>query len=119
ALYRFAPRRARLSAERCVHVLRSAGLSQATLELSSMRPSAGSDADVGVIPLAKSPTRTTGPAAVSMKEVPVQGSGRSKTLVMIGVVAVAAAATFAFLRQRGTPSGLTPAPAVAAPTVAP
>src|SRR5262245_13328350 len=67
ALYRFAPRRARLSAERCVHVLRSAGLSQATLELSSVRPPAGSESDVGVLALSRSATRTTGPAAVSMK----------------------------------------------------
>src|SRR5947207_5814481 len=36
ALYPFAPRRARLSAERCCYVLRSAGLSSANVELSSI-----------------------------------------------------------------------------------
>jgi serine/threonine-protein kinase len=38
ALYPFAPRRARLSAERCRHVLRAAGLSQATPEIASEPP---------------------------------------------------------------------------------
>jgi serine/threonine-protein kinase len=118
ALYAFAPRRARLSAERCVHVLRSAGLSQATLELSSINPPPGEGTDIGVILPRKAATRTTGPAAVSTRQVPVQG-GRSKTLVMLGVVAIAASATFVFLRERAAPSGVAPAPAVAAPVVAP
>jgi serine/threonine-protein kinase len=119
ALYPFAPRRARLSAERCVHVLRSAGLSQATLELSSIHPGPGDSMDIALAPR-KAATRTTGPAAVSMKDVPVHGSGRSRTLVMIGVVALAAAGTFAFLRQRNAISSLAPAPvAAAAPAAAP
>jgi serine/threonine-protein kinase len=119
ALYAFAPRRARLSAERCVHVLRSAGLSQATLELSSINPPPGNGSDNTImVPGKPAATRTTGPAAVSMREVQVPRSGRSKTVVMLGVVAIAAAATFAFLRQRSAPT-LAPTPAVAAPAPAP
>jgi serine/threonine-protein kinase len=119
ALYPFAPRRARLSAERCVHVLRSAGLSQATLELSSISPPSGG-MEVGAVAPRKAATRTTGPAAVSMKEVPVQGSGKAKTVVMVGVVALAAAGTFLFLRQRNAPPIVAPAPvAAAAPAAAP
>jgi serine/threonine-protein kinase len=38
ALYPFAPRRARLSAERCRQILRGAGLSQATAEIASEPP---------------------------------------------------------------------------------
>src|SRR5439155_16738682 len=85
ALYPYAPRRARLSAERCVHVLRSAGLSQATLELSSIHPPMDSS-DVGVtLPAGKTATRTTGPAAVSMKDPPLQSSARSKLVMTVGL----------------------------------
>jgi serine/threonine-protein kinase len=119
ALYRFAPRRARLSAERSVQVLRAAGLSQATLELSSIHPPPGDGSDVGVILPGKAATRTTGPAAVSMKDIPQPSAGPSKMVVMLGVVAIAAAATFVFLRQRAAPSGVAPAPAVAMPATAP
>jgi serine/threonine-protein kinase len=119
ALYAFAPRRARLSAERCVHVLRSAGLSQATLELSSIHPPPGDGSDIGVILPGKAATRTTGPAAVSMKEVPLASTGHSKTWMTMGVVVLAAAATFAILRQRAASTSVVPPPVVAAPAVAP
>jgi serine/threonine-protein kinase len=41
ALYPFAPRRARLSAESCRQILRGAGLSQATAEIASQPPPSG------------------------------------------------------------------------------
>jgi serine/threonine-protein kinase len=110
ALYPFAPRRARLSAERCCYVLRSAGLSQATLELSSVHPPpiGGSDSS---IPLG---ARSTGPAAVSMKEVPFPAPRRGwRRFAMLGIGALVTLAALLFLRPKNTPPA--PAPAIAPP----
>jgi serine/threonine-protein kinase len=115
ALFPFAPRRARLSAERCCYVLRSAGLSQASVELSSIHPPSMDSSHIGVTVPNKSATRTTGPAAVSMKDVPVQGAGgRSKLFILALLGAFAVMGAFAFLRQRSAPGSLIAAPAVAA-----
>src|SRR5205823_2736512 len=58
ALYPFAPRRARVSAERCRHVLRAAGLSQATPEIASEPPPSYSRAKEAAKKTAK---KTTSP----------------------------------------------------------
>jgi len=116
AIYPFAPRRARLSAERCCYVLRTAGLSQANLEVSSNHPPSMDASDVGVTLPGKVATRTTGPAAVSMKDPPMQG-GRSKLYVAGAASAVLALGAFAFLRQQ-TPQVPPPVPVAAAPVAA-
>jgi serine/threonine-protein kinase len=115
ALYPFAPRRARLSAERCCYVLRSAGLSSASVELSSISPPSMDSSHVGVTLPNKTGARSTGPAAVSMKDVPVAASGgRSKLLVMGVLGALAVVGAVAFLRQRSVPANVSAAPVVAA-----
>ncbi len=65
ALYPFAPRRARISAERCSYLLRDAGLPAAEIEIGSVAPpSQTSDGKVAVTSGA-APTSTSTPAAVS------------------------------------------------------
>jgi serine/threonine-protein kinase len=117
ALYPFAPRRARLSAERCCYVLRSAGLSSATVDLSSVHPPPLDSSHIGVTLPNKTSTRTTGPAAVSTREPQIAGSGRSKLFLLAALGAIAVVGAVAFLRQRSTPQNVPPAPAaLAAPT---
>ena len=48
ALYPFAPRRARISAERCCYVLKSAGMTQAEFELPSMHPPSWNGSNSGI-----------------------------------------------------------------------
>jgi eukaryotic-like serine/threonine-protein kinase len=65
ALYPFAPRRARISAERCSYLLRDAGLPAAEIEIGSVAPpSQTSDAKAAVTSGA-APASTSTPAAVS------------------------------------------------------
>jgi serine/threonine protein kinase len=65
ALYPFAPRRARISAERCSYLLRDAGLPAAEIEIGSVAPpSQTSDAKVAVTS-GGAPASTSTPAAVS------------------------------------------------------
>jgi serine/threonine-protein kinase len=119
ALYPFAPSRARLSAERCCYVLRSAGLSQATLELSSIHPPSMDSSDVGVTLPGKVATRTTGPSAVSMKGTQLQGQNRSKLYMGALALALVATGAVAFLRQRApAPVAAAASPAIQAPPAA-
>jgi eukaryotic-like serine/threonine-protein kinase len=105
ALYPFAPRRARLSAERCCYVLRQAGLSQATLELSSIHPPSMVGINVGVVmPSAKPNGSTTGPSAISIDEFStrVRSSRSSKAIAaLLGVLVLLGA--YAVLRPRSAP----------------
>ena len=123
ALYPFAPRRARLSAERCCYVLRSAGLSQVTLDHNSTRPPPNMDtSDIGVTLPGQMVTRTTGPSAVSMKDLQLQGSNRSFVFAIVACVALVLLGALAFLRQRPAPAATVAAtapPAAAAPVNVP
>jgi eukaryotic-like serine/threonine-protein kinase len=123
ALYPFAPRRARLSAERCCYVLRTAGLSQVTLEHHSTRPPPNMDtSDIGVTLPGDAISRTTGPSAVSMKDVQLQGSSRSIFYTIVACVALVTLGALALLRQRPAPAATVAAaapPAAAAPVNVP
>jgi serine/threonine protein kinase len=115
ALYPFAPSRSRVSAERCCYVLRSAGLSQATLELTSIHPASMDSSDIGVTLPGKTATRTTGPAAVSMKGIQLPGSGRSKMYMGAAALAIVALLAVAWLRPRApAPIAAAASPAIAA-----
>ncbi len=126
ALFPFGPRRARISAERCYHVLKNSGIISSDLELESSYPPS----------LSKSPTmssltrltvasaslkagpgpRTTTPATVDLvvdaDDPPVsRPKGGKKVMVLAGLGIAAAAGAFLFLNARSSP----PAPAAAAP----
>ncbi|MDF3070212.1 MAG: serine/threonine protein kinase [Polyangiaceae bacterium] len=128
ALYPFGPRRARISAERCWHVLRNAGIISSDLELASAYPPSLSGA-----PTLSSLTRitaasasfgagprTTTPATVDL--VPsleddlaqLRPSGGKKLMILLGLGIAAAAGAFLFLNAK---NGVTQAPAAAAPAV--
>jgi len=84
ALYPFAPRRSRISAERCYHVLKSAGIDCPDIEIVSVYPPSNGDMPVltstqpvsGVVPLQSLKVsaiqlpdlRTSAPATVSLEE---------------------------------------------------
>jgi len=111
ALYPFAPQRARLSAERCCYVLRQAGLSQATLEVSSMLPPSIEGLNVGVaMTSAKPPTSTTGPSAVSIDEFSTRlRSSRSSKAIAVLLGALVLLGGYAVLRPLSAPEAATPA----------
>ena len=130
ALYPFAPRRARISAERCCYVLKSAGLSNAEFELPSMNPPgmAGVESDTS-IPLAPSVMRSspTQPVmAVAPPERPAPSGG--SRWAFVALAAAVAAGAYAFWIHRSVTNvaanEMTPtptaqaAPAAAAPTAA-
>ncbi len=119
ALYPFGPRRARISAERCYHMLKNAGMVKAELALASAYPPPQPSGRVTARSVGAPPARTTTPAALDIviddDDVPAQAGRRSRKLaafVALGVVA--AAASFLVLRGRGADSGAVSA--AAAPT---
>jgi serine/threonine protein kinase len=130
ALYPFAPRRARISAERCCYVLKSAGLSDAEFELPSLLPPGivGAESETN-IPLAPSVMRSSPTApmiAAPMREQDRSQSGGSRW-AFVALAAALAAGAYAFWIHRSvanvTASESAPAPAAAAalpaaPTVA-
>jgi serine/threonine-protein kinase len=117
ALYPFGPRRARISAERCYHMLKNAGIIQTELTLASAFPPSLSSNRI-TAPSASMHTpaaRTTTPAAIDLvieEDDPFQkrGSGR-KTAIFVGLGLAAAAALFVGLRPS---TGAAPAAAAAA-----
>lgn len=119
ALYPFGPRRARISAERCYHMLKNAGIVQTELTLASaFPPSLNSQRITAPSSSMQTPAaRTTTPAALDIlvDDDPFQkrSSGR-KTAIFVGLGLAAAAAVFVVLR---TSSGAAPAPAAAAAPV--
>jgi serine/threonine protein kinase len=122
ALYPFGPRRARISAERCSFVLKSAGISQAEFELPSMPPPGWKDADsASAIPVENSPYRTSGPATMTMKDIPnFRGSSGSKRALFLGLGVALVAAGYAFARSHGSVASLASAtapPAAVTPAV--
>ncbi len=126
ALYPFAPRRARISAERCYHTLKNAGLVSTELQLASVYPP-GMSSLRATTPSAVAPApspRTTTPAAIDIRvdDDPVTPPRRSRSALWGALGVAAAAAAFFALRVREMPPGpVTAAPAVAreaAPAVA-
>jgi serine/threonine-protein kinase len=130
ALYSFAPRRARISAERCCYVLKNAGLSDAEFELPSMNPPSipGSESETN-IPLAPSVMRSSPTAPVvapqpSRVEQPAPSSGGSRW-AFVALAAAVAAGGYAFWVHRSVASvqaveaAQAPAAAAAAAPVAP
>ena len=114
ALYPFAPRRARISAERCYHMLKNAGLLSTELELASAYPPAITSVRVTTSSLGAAP-RTTTPAALDIRieddEAPAKAQrSRGKWLSFVAVGGLSAAAAL-FAVQSRLPSS---APSVAA-----
>jgi serine/threonine-protein kinase len=122
ALYPFAPRRARISAERCYHTLKNAGLVSTELQLASVYPP-GISSLRATSPSAGAPTpRTTTPAALDIliDEAP-EGAAptRSRAPLWAALGLAATAAGFFALRPRDLPLPSAGASApVAAPTIA-
>jgi serine/threonine-protein kinase len=112
ALFPFAPRRARISAERCYHMLKNAGVVQNELELTSVHPPSMTAGHVTRPSLTMS--RTTTPAAVDIQ---IDASAedfrprRSRALWLVGLGLVAAAAGGLFVvRTQAQPSQVSAAP---------
>ena len=129
ALYPFAPRRARISAERCCYVLKSAGLSNAEFELPSVLPpvNTGAESDTN-IPLAPSVMRSSPTAPVMAIPQPERPASSGSRWAFVALAAALAAGAYAFWIHRSVANvaatDLTPAPtaqaapAAAAPTAA-
>jgi serine/threonine-protein kinase len=100
ALFPFAPRRARISAERCYHMLKNAGVVQSELELTSVHPPSLTAGHVTTPSLTIQ--RTTTPAAL---DIHVDASvedfrpRRSRALWFVGLGLVAAAAGGLFVAR--------------------
>jgi eukaryotic-like serine/threonine-protein kinase len=118
ALYPFAPRRARISAERCYHMLKNSGIVSTEIELASAYPPAINSARVttGSLAAAAAAPRTTTPAALDIRigdDETSAGSAKSRgkwaILATVGVLSAAAAVLVMNAR----------APAPAAPAAAP
>jgi serine/threonine-protein kinase len=104
ALYPFGPRRARISAERCYHMLKNAGIVQAELSLTSVFPPALAPNQVDTASSSKPSARTTTPAALDIvvdddHAPPTARQGR-KIGLFVGLGLAAAAAAFMLMRAR-------------------
>jgi serine/threonine-protein kinase len=110
ALYPFAPRRARISAERCCYVLKNAGLSDAEFELPSMNPPSipGAESETN-IPMAPSVMRSHPTAPVlgmqgmqnaDLRMTGVQQAGGSSRWAFVALFAAIAAGGYAFWIHR-------------------
>jgi hypothetical protein len=127
ALYPFAPRRARISAERCYHMLKNAGLVSTELELASAYPPAISSARVTTSSLNAAAPRTTTPAALDIRipddQAPTAAAKtRSKWLSFAAVGALSAGIALFAVKGRllGAATPVAAAPAAAGqPVVAP
>jgi serine/threonine protein kinase len=120
ALYRFGPRRARLSAERCALLLKGPS-GAAEFELPSLLPPSldgGHDGRatnptnprVSAVPPSLQPLRTSTPAAISLREPAEVADGEQRprslarrlALPLAAVIAGLAGGVFAFSRQPGS-----------------
>ena len=113
ALYPFGPRRARISAERCYHMLKNAGLVSSEPTLASAFPPATPSGRITAPSVGAA--RTTTPAALDIvvdDDVPSQTTTRGrKAALFVGLgLVVASAASFAFMGKHDAA-----APAAAAP----
>ena len=119
SLYPFAPRRARISAERCYHMLKNSGLLSTEFELASAYPPAINSVRVTTGALAATAPRTTTPAALDIQvesdETATKAArSRGKWTMFVAVGALSAAAAV-FAVRGGTPGSGAPA-AAARPT---
>ncbi len=115
ALFPFGPRRARISAERCYHMLKNAGMVKAELALASAYPPPLASARVTKASLGARAARTTTPAALDIvvddDDVPAKAGRRhGKIAIFAALISIAAAASFLVLHSHGADS--------AAPTAA-
>ncbi|HEY6078941.1 MAG TPA: serine/threonine-protein kinase [Polyangiaceae bacterium] len=118
ALYPFAPRRARISAERCYHTLKNAGLISTELRLASAYPPSMGSLRVttpSALPAPSGP-RTTTPAAVDIviDDEPPRPARGGRTALLVALATVTTAAGFLVLRAREAAPG--PVSAAAAPS---
>src|SRR5688572_19420064 len=127
ALYPFAPRRARISAERCSYLLRDAGLPSVEIEIGSVAPpSIHNERRATTVTSGISRVNTSTSAAVApISSIPVDALRRPKRGLFVGLGLVAVIGAVA-LWQFGTKAEVTDAPAkgaerpeVAAATPAP
>jgi len=103
ALYPFGPRRARISAERCYHMLKNAGIVQEELMLASaFPPSMPSVSRVTTGSLKVTGARTTTPAALDIviDDEPRLNAGRGRKKALFVAVGLVAAAAGAFIVMR-------------------
>jgi serine/threonine protein kinase len=111
ALYPFAPRRSRISAERCYHALKNAGVECPEFEIQSVFPPSMGDVPVpssGAPARVLTPTPTTlreeresAPATITKEELEsLRPTRKYKVAGLIAVVVVAAAASFLVVRSR-------------------
>jgi len=116
ALYPFAPRRARISVERCYHVLKNAGVVSTELELASAYPPPMSSNRVtsGAMPSSGRRMTTPGTSALIVEPPAAKPSGRGKVVVVAALGVAAVAGWFAFNAAK-KPANASP-PAVAAIT---
>jgi serine/threonine-protein kinase len=112
ALYPFAPRRARISAERCSYLLRDAGLPSVEIEIGSVAPpSIHSDRRATTVTSGISRVNTSTSAAVApISSIPVDALRRPKRGLFVGLGLVAVIGAVA-LWQFGTKAEVTDAPA--------
>jgi serine/threonine protein kinase len=98
ALYPFAPRRARISAERCSYLLRDAGLPSVEIEIGSVAPpGAHSERRATTVTSGINRTNTSTSASVAqVSSIPVDALRRPKRglFVGLGLVAIIGAAAF-------------------------
>ena len=116
ALYPFGPRRARISAERCYHMLKNAGIVQAEPALASAFPPPLIAGRVTTGSLGSTP-RTTTPAALDIliddAQLAAKPRSRLKVAMFLGLGLATAAAAFVALRAPSAEP--LAAPAAAAP----
>jgi serine/threonine protein kinase len=132
ALYPFGPRRARVSAERCHHVLK--GQQGMVIELSSVAPPPMGSGAVTPMPVSSTgavvsnapvsmpspePVRTSTPATITMAGASAPKTGRKAvTIASLMLVAVALGVVLGFRSQGGSPASA-PGAAVAAAALRP
>ena len=124
ALYPFGPRRARISAERCYHILKNAGMVEAELALASAFPPPLASGRVTAASLGAPTARTTTPAALDIAveddNVPAKaGRSAGKIAIFVALGVAAAAASFLLLRGHGVDAAATSAAAAPAREVEP
>jgi serine/threonine-protein kinase len=115
ALFPFAPRRARISAERCYHMLKNAGVIHTELELSSVHPPSFESGRITTPSLSQ---RTTTPATIDLviedtTPAKFERKSGSKLAVFAAVGVLASAA--GVIAWQGRTAAAPPTPAAAAP----
>jgi eukaryotic-like serine/threonine-protein kinase len=126
ALYPFAPRRARISAERCSYLLRDAGLPSVEIEIGSVAPpGAHSDRRTATVTSGIRANTSTSASVAQIPSIPVDALRRPKRGLFVGLGLVAVIGAVA-LWQFGMKTEVSDAPAkgaerpaVAAATPAP